>query len=48
MAALLLVTAPDYMKVLVDDPWGRYLIVGALVLQLIGFLSIRRIVAIKV
>jgi tight adherence protein B len=48
MAALLLVTAPDYMRVLVTDPWGPYLIGGALALQLVGYLAIKRIVAIKV
>jgi tight adherence protein B len=48
MAALLLVTAPDYMRVLIEDPWGPYLIVGALGLQLVGYLAIKRIVAIKV
>jgi tight adherence protein B len=48
MAGLLMVTAPDYMRVLIDDPWGPYLIGGALTLQLIGYIAIKRIVAIKV
>ena len=48
MAGLLLVTAPDYMRVLIEDPWGPYLIGGALTLQLIGYLAIKKIVAIKV
>jgi len=48
MASLLLVTAPDYMRVLIQDPWGPYLIAGALALQLVGYLTIKRIVAIKV
>ena len=48
MAGVLLVTAPDYMAVLIKDPWGPYLIGGALALQLIGYLAIRWIVAIKV
>jgi len=48
MGALLLVTAPDYMRVLVHDPWGPYLIIGAMVMQIVGYLAIRWIVAIKV
>jgi tight adherence protein B len=48
MAGLTTVMAPEYMKVLLDDPVGPYLIMGALGLQLIGYLIIRRIVAIKV
>ena len=48
MACLLMVTAPDYMRVLINDPWGPYLIGGALTLQLIGYLAIKKIVAIKV
>jgi tight adherence protein B len=48
LAAFFMVAAPDYMRTLVTDPWGKYLIVGALSLQLIGYLVIRKIVAIKV
>ncbi len=48
MACLLLITAPDYMLVLIKDPWGPYLIGGAITLQIIGYLVIKRIVAIKV
>jgi tight adherence protein B len=48
MAGLFLVMAPDYMKTLVTDPWGPYLIIAALSLQLVGYLAIRKIVAIKV
>lgn len=48
MAGLLLITAPDYMVILIKDPWGPYLILGALTLQIIGYLLIKRIVAIKV
>jgi tight adherence protein B len=48
MAGLTTVMAPEYMKTLLDDPMGPYLIMGALGLQLVGYLIIRRIVAIKV
>ena len=48
MAGLFLVMAPDYMKTLITDPWGPYLIIAALSLQLVGYLAIRKIVAIKV
>lgn len=48
MAGFLLITAPDYMVTLVKDPWGPYLILGALTLQVVGYLLIKRIVAIKV
>jgi len=48
MAGLLLMTAPDYMGILIKDPWGPYLILGALSLQLVGYVLIKRIVAIKV
>jgi tight adherence protein B len=48
MAALISVMAPEYMKTLLQDPMGPYLIAGGLALQVIGFLIIRKIVAIKV
>ena len=48
LAAFFLVAAPDYMRVLVQDPAGKYLILGAVGLQIIGYLAIRKIVAIKV
>jgi len=48
MAGLVTVMAPEYMKTLLDDPMGPKLIVGALALQIAGFLIIRKIVAIKV
>jgi len=48
MAGIVLVVAPDYLRGLAEDPLGRYLIVGALVMQVIGFLVMRRIIQIKV
>jgi tight adherence protein B len=48
MAGVLLFVAPDYLTVLVHDPAGSILISVAVVLQLLGFLVIRRIIAIKV
>ncbi len=48
MAGLITVMAPEYMVTLLKDPMGKYLIGGALGLQIVGFLIIRRIVAIKV
>src|SRR5262245_52330640 len=48
MAGLVSVMAPEYMKTLVTDPAGPYLIIGALTLQIVGYLIIRKIVSIKV
>ncbi|MGD8277557.1 MAG: hypothetical protein PVH00_06000, partial [Gemmatimonadota bacterium] len=39
---------PDYASKLVTEPFGRFLIVVALVLQVIGYLWIRRIVDIEI
>jgi tight adherence protein B len=48
MAAALLVLVPDYMKTLITDPVGPYLIAAAVFMQVLGFLIIRKIVNIKV
>jgi tight adherence protein B len=48
MAGVILTVAPDYLKGLLADPAGRYLIYGALSLQVIGVLVMRRIINIKV
>ncbi len=37
----------DYLKILIEDPVGMYLIVTGLVLQVFGVLAIRRIVRLK-
>ena len=44
LAAALFVTAPGHMKMLISDPLGVQMIVGALVLQVIGTLIIRKLV----
>jgi tight adherence protein B len=48
MAAMIYFVAPEYLKGLVIDPVGKFLIVAAVSLQIIGFLVIRRIINIKV
>jgi len=48
LAVFILTTAPDYMDTLLRDKSGRYLLAGAALLQLIGYLIMRRIAAIKV
>jgi tight adherence protein B len=48
LAAFILASAPDYLKGMIKEPMGRYLLVGAGVLQIIGFLIMRRIAQIKV
>jgi tight adherence protein B len=48
MAGITLVVAPEYLKGLVADPAGKYLIMMAVALQIIGFFIMRRIVNIKV
>lgn len=48
MAVFLIITAPDYMKIMITDPIGPWLIASAVFLQLAGFLWIRKIINIKV
>ena len=48
MAGLIMFIAPDYLKGLFADPIGRYLALMAGVLQIVGFLVMRKIVNIKV
>ncbi len=48
MTAALMVLAPDYLKTLIKDPIGPYMIGTAVFLQLLGYFLIRRIVNIKV
>ncbi len=40
----MMVVAPEHMKMLTTDPLGVQMIVGALVLQVIGTLIIRKLV----
>ena len=48
MTVVLMFLVPDYLKTLVTDPVGPYLIGTAVFLQLVGYFFIRRIVNIKV
>lgn len=48
MGVLIYMLNAEYMSILFTDPVGRLLIAGALVLQVIGFIVIRRIVDIEV
>jgi tight adherence protein B len=48
MGVLIYMLNAEYMSILFTDPIGRLLIAGALVLQVIGFIIIRRIVDIEV
>ncbi|MFH1754102.1 MAG: type II secretion system F family protein [Candidatus Latescibacterota bacterium] len=48
MAMIIMTIAPDYLKGLVADPIGRYLIMSAVLLQVTGYFIMRRIVNIKV
>jgi len=48
MAGIIFVLAPEYLGSLAKDPQGKYLIPIAVVLQVVGFLIMRRIVDIKV
>ncbi len=46
LAAALFVVAPGHLKMLISDPLGVQMIIGALVLQVIGTLTIRKLVQI--
>lgn len=48
MGVLIYMLNAEYMTILFEEPIGRLLIAGALVLQVIGFIVIRRIVDIEV
>lgn len=43
-----LVVNPDYAQVLLDEPLGQYMLIGAGVAQLLGLIMIKKIVNIKV
>ena len=44
LAAAMMVVAPQHMKMMIGDPLGVQMIIGALVLQVIGTLIIRKLV----
>jgi tight adherence protein B len=48
MAVIFAIIAPDYMVVLITDPLGKILLGAAIVLQILGFITIRRIVDVRV
>ncbi len=48
VGALLFVTSPGYLLLLVQDPDGQKMLIGAGIGQFVGFLCIRKIVAIRV
>ena len=47
VAALLFVVSPAHIRLLVEDPLGVDMVIGAVVLQVIGVLAIRRIVRVE-
>lgn len=44
----LMIVAPNYLKVLAEDPDGKWLIMGAIAAMLVGFYWMKRIIDIKV
>jgi len=47
VAGVLFVLSPEHIRLLVDDPLGVYMVVGALSLQVIGVVAIRKIVDVE-
>jgi tight adherence protein B len=48
MAFLIALIAPDYMMGFLKDPAGQAFLIAAFILQVIGFLWIRKVVNIRV
>ena len=48
LAALMFVIAPEHMGLLFTDPLGVRMVVGAGVLQVVGFIAMQRIVNIEI
>jgi tight adherence protein B len=48
LALALMAIAPGYLQSLTNDPDGRYIVMGAVVAQLLGFYCMKRIIDIKV
>ena len=48
MATFIFVSAPEYMRTLTAEQTGRHLLIGAVILQLVGYYFMRRIATIKV
>jgi tight adherence protein B len=47
LAVFFLITSPDYMAELTNDPVGIRLVIGAIVLQIVGMLIIRKLVDVE-
>ena len=47
VAGVLFILSPDHVRLLVDDPLGLYMVMGALLFQGIGVLAIRKIVDVE-
>ena len=45
---MMMIVSPSYMAVLLNHPWGKNLITGAIVCLVLAHLVIRKIVDIKV
>lgn len=48
LAAVLILIAPSHMALMIEDPLGVQMIIGAMSLQIIGVIAIRRIIDIEV
>jgi len=48
LGAFLATVSPDYMRPLFEEPMGRMAIIAAIIMEIIGFVVIRKIVDIKV
>lgn len=48
LAAVLTMLAPEHMMLMIEDPIGVQMVIGAMVLQIIGVIAIRRIINIEV
>jgi len=48
VGALISVFNPGYITPLFDHPTGRFMLTGAIMLQIVGFIIIQKIVKIKV
>jgi len=47
-ALLMFITDPDYLKPLATDPMGHKMVAGAVVMQIVGYLIIKKITTLKV
>ena len=47
VAVILSITSPTFIRILIDDPLGVDMIIGALILQVVGVLIIRKIINVE-